>query len=79
MSRAEAAEVSFLRERFMRAVRAKAAERFEAQRREQLARRAWLESISVAWDDRKHKNFGTFLRSRAGRTFRRRAFIVIAK
>jgi hypothetical protein len=71
--------MSLLREKFMRAVLARALEAVEKERRENLARRVWLTGVLKLWDARKHRTLGKFLQTRAGRLFRRRASIVTAK
>jgi hypothetical protein len=66
-----------LKAKFMRAVLALSAERYEQSRRQRLAREAWLEQLLLTWDSRKHRTLAKFLQSRSGRTFRRRCASVL--
>ncbi len=69
--------MNLLREKFMHAVCALAAERYESERRERLGRELWLTRLLMAWGSTKHRTLGRFLRSRAGRPFRRRRGLVL--
>jgi hypothetical protein len=69
--------VTLLKQKFMRAVLALSAERYEESRRQRLARVVWLERLLLTWNSKEHRTLGKFLRSRAGRVFRRRCASVL--
>ncbi len=64
------------RDRVLHASVRRFSERYEIVRRETLSRQAWLESLLAAWNPEKYSTLGKFLRSRAGRPFRRRQYLV---
>jgi hypothetical protein len=68
-----------LKEKFMFAVRALAAERYETAHRERLARQLWIENLLIAWDGKRHRTLSRFLKSRAGKVFRRRQEIAVQR
>ena len=61
----------------MRAVLALSVERYEEANRQRLARIRWLTGVLKLWDTDKHRSLSKFLRSRSGRTFRRRCAAVL--
>jgi hypothetical protein len=65
--------------RLLHAALRKSAERWEQSRRASLARLLWLERLLQSWDSDKHRTLNKFLRSRAGRHFRRRQAFVIPR
>lgn len=67
------------REKFLHAALRKSAERFESERRERLAREIWLTRLLLAWGSTQHRTFGSFLRSRPGKTFRRRCYLALTE
>jgi hypothetical protein len=61
------------RERLKSAILAKAAERFSLRLLDRAIRIAWYEGVVQCMDGSRHKTLGSFLRSRAGKRFRRRS------
>jgi hypothetical protein len=57
----------------MLAIRAKATERYSLTLQERAIRIAWYEGVVQSMDGGPHKTLGSFLQSRAGTRFRRRA------
>jgi hypothetical protein len=67
------------RERFVLAVRYRALEQFETQRRERIARICWLERATELWDSDRYPSWELFAQTEWGRPLQRRLLWVLRK